>query len=101
MKYQTQREKARKFIEDNIIPTIKKQDVDYYKVLNVMRKDLRIDEKIIKEEIRVMIENKEVKEIRLLTIGDEEVKPFFKRIVSKEKAAEKTLKEMEKEVKKK
>jgi len=101
MGYQTQREKIKQFMEKKILPVIKKQDVDYYKLVSATRKELNTSESMIEDEIKNRIENKEIKEIRVLTINDEEIVPFFKRIVSEEKTAEKTLEELKEGVKEK
>ena len=101
MAYKTQREKIKQYIKEKIIPAIKKQDIDYYKLVDAMKRDLGVSENIIKEEVEMIGRSVGIKEIRIFTISDEKIKPFFESIVSEEKAAERTLREIEEGVKKK
>jgi len=79
-KYLPQRAKVLMFIEQYIIPTIKKRDLDYYEVVKGLSQELQTSEKIIKECLQQQIESGKIKEHRVLTISDNEISSFLEKL---------------------
>ena len=79
-KYLPQRAKVLMFIEQYIIPTIKKRDLDYYEVVKGLSQELHASEKNIKECLQQQIDAGKIKEDRILTIPDNEISSFLEKL---------------------
>ena len=88
-----QKEKIKKFIEDNILVNIGKHDFDYNKVINAISSENYIDHKDAEEFLNFYIRKNDIKEVRYLTIPDEKI-PFILEDMRKlEESIKKELKE--------
>ena len=90
MAYQTKRERTINIVENIIIPAIKKSvgDVDYYEVLKAISTRAKITNKEAESVVEEFIINNILKEVRILTIPDEEVSDWLKDYFDKEKEME-------------
>ena len=69
-KYLPQRAKVLMFIEQYIIPTIKKRDLDYYEVVKGLSQEC----------LQQQIDAGKIKEDRILTIPDNEISSFLEKL---------------------
>lgn len=73
MSYQSQRERIKRYIEDKILPYVKKKDLSYYKVVNGISGDLGVSISMVEDVLKNFIDTNKIKEIRQLTIQDHEI----------------------------
>lgn len=84
-KYESQEEKISSFFKEKILPALKKQDLDYNKVVNLISVELGVKEEKIKQTISKFIKLGEVKELHTLTIPDDQVDDWLKDLSKTEK----------------
>lgn len=101
MRYKPQKQRIADYIRDRIVTYLRKKDLDYYKVLRGMSMDLGVSEEKIEEVLRIFVENKEIREIRILTIPDEQIGDWLKEVKEineEKKKMDKAMKKIENEV---
>lgn len=85
MSYQTQREKVKTMVEEKIIPAIRLgKDLDYNLVLEALASNCGTSLSMAEEVLRGFMQTKQIKEIRILTICDEQIVDFLKEVKLKE-----------------
>lgn len=77
MGYQSIRAKIAKHLENRVLPYLKKQDLDYYKVIDGLSSDVGCSKNMIKDVLNSFIDSNKIKEIRVLTIPDEQIKDWL------------------------
>jgi hypothetical protein len=90
MKYFSKKDKIQEFIRERVIPAVKIKDLDYEKVVEEIQKKTLSERKMIEEVIGSFVP-KEMKEIRILTIPDEEINDWLSAIVKNEKETEEII----------
>lgn len=101
MSYQSIREKIRVFTEDKLLPVLRERDLDYNEVIKVIIENIGCSQSMAEEGIRVLINMNKIKEIRILTIMDEEVSNWLDDLKEQEveqKKANEVIEEIEKGV---
>ena len=88
-KYISTREKVVDYIENNILLFLKQKDLDYYEVVKIIKMKTNCSENLIETTLKDFIDSGKIKEIRVLTIPDEQIGKWLK-----------DLKEMEEQRKK-
>jgi hypothetical protein len=92
----TIREQIKQQIEQRILPYLKKQDLDYYKVLDGLSADIGASRNMIEAVLRSFINSNKMKEIRTLTLPDEEVGDWLKDITEEEKQQKEEIEKADK-----
>lgn len=80
MSYQSKREKLANIINSKLLSTVRKGDLNYYKVVTLLMNETYASENIVKDALDVAIKSGKMKEIRLLTINDEEVEDWLTKL---------------------
>jgi len=83
-KYISSREKIKDFIENVIMEKIILQDLDYKETVKYIMVKEGVSKKVVEELLNLYIENKRIKEIRVLTISDEKIPDFLEMVAVKE-----------------
>jgi len=91
MSYQSQREKIKKLIEDQVLKWIKEKDLDYYKIINFLQSETNCSQNMAEDMVCSFIKNKIIQENRILTIPDGEINEFVKRMKEREEEIEKEV----------
>lgn len=98
MVYISEKKKVKDLLDNKVIPMIKKKDVDYNKLVDAVCKETGSTQRLVKEILQTAINTNQIKEIRVLTIPDEELDDFFqehykeeKRIVEDDKEVDEVL----------
>lgn len=91
MKYVSQKQKTREFIAEQILPIIKNRDLDYEKTINLIISRTGASRNIVEELINSF---NEIKQVRILTIQDEDIISYLKDEKLKQQTIEEELKEL-------
>jgi len=84
-KYQSQDEKINNFLQNAILPALREKDLDYKKLVKTMCFDLGVKENRVIEALNNLIEMEKIKEIRILTINDDQIDDYVKNLSKKDK----------------
>lgn len=95
MGYQSQRDKIKETIEKYVVPFINEKDLEYDKVLSNLSEELSCSKGMVEDVLQTFISSGKIKEIRILTIPDQEVTSWLKEQKDKEEKLKKELKEFE------
>lgn len=93
--YKSNREKVNEFLEHKILPLIRKKDLDYYEVINIISVQLGVSKKLVEESIKMLVGNGRIAEIRVLTVTEEQISGILKELRDAEEESKKTEKEVE------
>ena len=93
MTYKTKKEKINEIIEKAIRIIKLGKDVDYHQLVSEIQSNTGVAEKIVEEQLKIAIQSKKIKEVRILTILDEDIPKFLKDLKEKEKEIEKEVEE--------
>lgn len=77
MKYESKKEQISKFIEDNVIPAVKRKDLDYDKVIKGIADQFGTTEDIVNNIIKRFVSLGKLAECHVLTIRDDEIKDWL------------------------
>lgn len=77
MSYQSQREKVILFLNGQILPLLKKKDINYNELIFIIKENTFVNDNIIDEVIRSYIKQGKFKEIHILTIPDKEIENWL------------------------
>ena len=88
--YITQREKITNFIEKQVIPAIKKsqKDPDYNLLLSSISENCMCSGQLAEEVLREFFARKKLKEVRYVTLADEELTGWLKELQEEKKRIE-------------
>ena len=95
-KYISTREKVMDYIENNILLFLKQKDLDYYEVIKIIKIKTSCSENLIKNILKDYINSGKIKEIRVLTIPDEQIGEWLKNLKEMEEQKEKDDEEVKK-----
>lgn len=97
MAYKSKNDVVREYIENEIVPILKFKDLDFKKVISLVKLKTGAREDIIMFTINNLIENSIIKEEHILTIPDNQVSDWLKELKEDEdkskKEAEDVLKD--------
>jgi uncharacterized membrane protein len=102
MNYTSKREKIREFLDKYIANWVKEKDLDYYKIVDLIKNEIRCDEKSVIEVLDNYVSSNLLKEIRLLTIPDEKINEYLdllKKQEEKDKQTKQDLEDLDKMIK--
>ena len=90
--YESKKERAQRFLVDNVVKTVRERDIDYYKLRGFICDDFLISENVAEMLINKMLENNGFKEERIITIGDGQVKNWLKDITLRDRETKEDIK---------
>jgi hypothetical protein len=90
MSYQTQREKVKKFIENDILKNIENRELDYNKLINSTASDMGLSISLVEDVFRTFLQSGKLVENRTISLPPKEV---LKILEEKEKLSKKDFKE--------
>ncbi|MBU1121968.1 MAG: hypothetical protein KKF54_04650 [Candidatus Omnitrophica bacterium] len=95
-KYTTTRQKVKDYIETNILSFLKQKDLNYNKVIELVKLKTSCSENLIQDILKEFINSGKINEIHILTIPDDKIDEWLQEI--REMEAQKKIDD--KEVKK-
>lgn len=93
--YESQEEKINNFLDNKIIPILKKKDLDHDKVIKAICLELGIKKEKVEQSISNLIELGKIKEIHILTIPNDQLDNWLKDFFEKEKEEKKEVKKVD------
>ena len=93
-KYESNRDKVRKYVKNKIIPYIKNgNSLDYYDVIKVLISEFGVKKQLVEEVLQGFIDVGTLREIRRLDMTDEALNKLLQKMREKEKEAKEIKKE--------
>jgi hypothetical protein len=94
-KYISKKEKLKEVIKKYIIPGVQKTDLDYYKILSELVREVGLSMEITEDTLKDFIRSGLLKEVRVITLPDEKVESWLEEQIKTEKEIKKELEERE------
>ena len=91
MGYITNKEKVKDYIEKNILEFIKKKEINYYKTIDLIKLRTNASQNMVEEILKSFINSGSIREIRYLTIPEDQIVPWLKELKEMEEETRKIL----------